>query len=121
MNNGEQKMTEHKHDKRDDVRYVDLTDYVKDWKKVERRMHNAYDEGNCCIICGRDTSTQKNFFYTIGLGNPLLASHKDDLLNCEKSGGYMGEYPIGSECVKQILKDGLGDYIHKGEKKFKEY
>ena len=34
-------MTEHKHNKRDDVRYVDLTDYVKDWKKVERRMHNA--------------------------------------------------------------------------------
>lgn len=111
-------MTEYKHDKKYDVRYVNLSNYVKDWKKVSRGMN---DGGNCCIICGRDTSEQKNFFYTIGLGSPLLASHKDDFWNCEKSGGFMGEYPIGSECVKQILKDGLGDYIHKGEKKFKEY
>ena len=110
-NIGELKMCEFNYDEKDDVRYVDLGVFVKDWKKVDP---NQSYEG--CIICGRETSTQKNYFYTIGYGSPYLASHKDDYSNCELSGGFMGEYPIGSECVKKVIKAGLGDYVYKGDK-----
>tara|TARA_R100000734_G_C3318230_1_gene112174 strand:- start:952 stop:1278 length:327 start_codon:yes stop_codon:yes gene_type:complete len=108
-------MCEHKYDKECDVRYADLGVFVKDWKALDRRL-SMTDETNACILCGRDTSTQKNYFYTIGLGSPYHASHKDDYDNCERSGGFMGEYPIGSECVKKVIKAGFGDYVYKSNK-----
>ena len=113
-------MCEHKYNKEENIRYVNLGVFVKDWKKLEAKTDIADDPNNCCLLCGRDTSTQKNFYYTVGIGDPYLASHKDDYDNALLSAGYMGDYPIGSECVKKVINAGLGDYVHKNSKKFSQ-
>lgn len=97
-------------------RLFDLSIFVKDYKARERRFMMSSDETNCCIICGRDTSNQKNYYYTLGDGCPLMASHVEDAHIVEDSAGFMGQYPIGSECAKKIIAAGYKDYVHKGGK-----
>lgn len=54
-----------------------------------------------CIICGRDTSKQgKSQGVVIGNGGGNIVHPQDNLL--AQDGGYMGWFPIGSECIKAI-------------------
>jgi hypothetical protein len=76
-------------------------------------MQMSGDHTNACIICGRDTSTQRNFYYTLGDGSPYYASHVEDKELAKLSAGYMGVYPVGSTCAKRVIDAGYGDYIHK--------
>jgi len=54
-----------------------------------------------CIICGRDTSKKgKSQGVIIGEGGGVIVHPEDDGL--AQDGGYMGWFPIGSECIKVI-------------------
>ena len=54
-----------------------------------------------CIICGRDTSSKgKSSGVIIGEGGSVIVHPQDNEI--AKDGGYMGWFPIGSECIKQI-------------------
>lgn len=55
-----------------------------------------------CIICGRDTSKKgESWGVIIGDGGGV-AVHIEDKEKSESCGGYMGWFPIGSECIKKV-------------------
>jgi hypothetical protein len=55
-----------------------------------------------CIICARDTSKKgESWGVVIGDGGGV-AVHSQDLVKAETCGGYMGWFPIGSECIKKV-------------------
>ena len=54
-----------------------------------------------CIFCGRDTSKQGNSLGVIvGEGGSVVVHPGDNEL--AQDGGYMGWFPVGSECIKEI-------------------
>lgn len=56
----------------------------------------------CCVFCGRDTSKQGNSFGVIvGEGGAAIV-HPEDNEIAKTCGGYMGWFPVGSECIKSI-------------------
>jgi hypothetical protein len=55
-----------------------------------------------CLICGRDTSKQGNSNGVIVSGGGSTIVHPEDAHKEVVSGGYMGWFPIGSECIKAI-------------------
>jgi hypothetical protein len=55
-----------------------------------------------CVFCGRDTSKQGNSFGVIvGEGGAVIVHPEDNEL-AKTCGGYMGWFPVGSECIKSI-------------------
>jgi hypothetical protein len=55
----------------------------------------------CCVFCGRDTSKQGNSSGVIvGEGGGVIIHPEDNEL--AQDGGYMGWFPVGSECIKSI-------------------
>lgn len=55
-----------------------------------------------CIICARDTSKKGESWGVIIGGGGSVAVHIDDKEIAETCGGYMGWFPIGSECIKKV-------------------
>jgi hypothetical protein len=55
-----------------------------------------------CLICGRDTSKQGNSKGVIVSGGGSTIVHPEDNEKELHDGGYMGWFPIGSECIKAI-------------------
>jgi hypothetical protein len=54
-----------------------------------------------CVFCGRDTSKQGNSFGVIvGEGGGVIVHPEDNEL--AQDGGFMGWFPVGSECIKSI-------------------
>jgi hypothetical protein len=55
-----------------------------------------------CVFCGRDTSKQGNSWGVIvGEGGAAIV-HPEDNEIASTCGGYMGWFPVGSECIKSI-------------------
>lgn len=68
-----------------------------------------------CVLCGRPVKIEK--YTSRGYTGPDLLVPKKlaHLLDGEFSGGDMGHYPIGSECIKKVrahLGDKFDDYIY---------
>lgn len=55
-----------------------------------------------CIICARDTSKKGESWGVVIGGGGSVAVHTEDLTKAETCGGYMGWFPIGSECIKKV-------------------
>lgn len=54
-----------------------------------------------CVFCGRDTSKQgKSNGVMVGFGGSLIV-HPEDYEQAQ-DGGFMGWFPVGSECIKQV-------------------
>jgi hypothetical protein len=54
-----------------------------------------------CVFCGRDTSKQgKSKGVMVGFGGSLIV-HPEDYDQAQ-DGGFMGWFPVGSECIKQV-------------------
>jgi hypothetical protein len=54
-----------------------------------------------CVFCGRDTSKQgKSNGVVVGQGGSLIV-HPEDYEQAQ-DGGFMGWFPVGSECIKQV-------------------
>lgn len=65
------------------------------------KYHSKNPTSTSCIICGRDTSKNGHSSGVIvGEGGDLIVHPEDN----EKAmdNGYMGWFPIGSECIKAI-------------------
>jgi hypothetical protein len=55
-----------------------------------------------CTICGRNTSKQgKSVGVIVSDGGAAIVFPGDNLLE-QSDGGYMGWFPVGSECIKAI-------------------
>ena len=68
------------------------------YQKREMTHGIGYD---ACILCGRDTD--RHLGVVVGDGGFVII-HRDDI-DIEEQGdpaGYMGFFPIGPECIKQI-------------------
>ena len=55
-----------------------------------------------CIFCGRDTSKQGNSLGVIVGEGGAVVVHPQDNEIAATCGGYMGWFPVGSECIKEI-------------------
>ena len=54
-----------------------------------------------CVFCGRDTSKQgKSNGVAVGEGGSLIVHPEDYEL--AQDGGFMGWFPVGSECIKEV-------------------
>ena len=54
-----------------------------------------------CIFCGRDTSKQgKSMGVIVGEGGGVVVHPEDNEL--AQDGGFMGWFPVGSECIKEV-------------------
>lgn len=54
-----------------------------------------------CVFCGRDTSKQgKSMGVIVGEGGSVIVHPEDNDL--AQDGGYMGWFPVGSECIKSV-------------------
>ena len=63
------------------------------------------DMGFCCIVCGKVTGKKSN---TLGVsvteGGGVII-HRDDIEMEEHTSGFMGWYPVGSECIKVVPEE----------------
>lgn len=55
-----------------------------------------------CIICGRDTSKQGKSSGVVVSGGGSVIVHPEDITKEQDDGGYMGWFPVGSECIKAV-------------------
>lgn len=55
-----------------------------------------------CIFCGRDTSKQGNSNGVIVSDGGGAIVHPEDNEKELHDGGYMGWFPVGSECIKSV-------------------
>lgn len=76
-----------------------------DWEGLNLFSEKYHAKGSqflSCIICGRDTSKKgRSWGVIIGEGAGVIVHPQDNEI-AKSCGGYMGWFPIGSECIKQI-------------------
>lgn len=72
-------------------------------EKYQARNNNSRGHSFLsCIICGRDTSKQGNSNGVhVGAGGASII-HPEDIHLERDDAGWMGWFPIGSECIKAI-------------------
>lgn len=65
--------------------------------------HKHYDEYGClasCQCCGRAVSAKAAYIIVCDGGASLV--HPEDADSLLNDGGFMGCFPVGSECAKKI-------------------
>jgi hypothetical protein len=75
------------------------------WGDKYQKREMMYGVGyDACICCGKDTDSSKGV--VVGDGGYVVIHSEDVLL--EEQGdpaGYMGWFPVGSDCIRKIPAD----------------
>lgn len=70
-----------------------------------------------CVFCGRDTSKQGKSQGVIVSGGGSAIVHPEDNQLEENDPGYMGWFPVGSECIKAVPAEFRWDNPYKDKVK----
>jgi hypothetical protein len=65
------------------------------WWENENHLSN-------CLECGRPTNNPTALVEIWYGGGEVRPATEGEYLDWERDGGYMGKYPIGSECAKKF-------------------
>jgi hypothetical protein len=60
--------------------------------------------GPTCEFCGKPVRDSKPFHVTGVAGTVILICSVDDVAKMENDPGFMGAWPIGSECARRVRK-----------------
>jgi len=87
-------------------------------EKYQARQNNTVGHSFlCCVFCGRDTSKQgKSQGVVVSDGGASIVQIEDVELE-ENDRGYMGWFPVGSECIKAVPKEFRCDSPYKDKVK----
>ena len=79
----------------------------------EKYYAKVSGDGENCISCGRNTSKQNARGVILVDGGSGICKAEDVPLE-EHDGGFMGWFPVGSECIKTVPMEYRADNPYKG-------
>jgi hypothetical protein len=75
------------------------------WPMSRRQYADRWGDPGYCQACGRKVGRRPRWLIVVDGG--AAAAKPDDVHHYSGDSGYMGAFPIGSECAKQFPSDYL--------------
>lgn len=76
-------------------------------QNVDRAVDKGYEEGLCCMHCGKLSRTAKLAAYTKFGGEYVKPPETTEEIEQAEFEAHIGYFPVGSECAAKLRKAGI--------------